>query len=65
MKKRNIGFDQISFFQRRQEKREPVASFMNDLYALAKHCNFGVLHDELVIDTCILVASIHNKRLSE
>ena len=44
MKKRNIVFDRISFFQRRHEEGEPVASFVNDVYALAKHCNFGALY---------------------
>ena len=63
VKKRNIVFDRISFFQRRQEEGEPVASFVNDVYALAKHCNFGALHDEMVRD--ILVAGIRDKRLSE
>ena len=56
-KKRNW----ISFFQRRQEEGEPVASFVNDVYTLTKHCNFDALHDEMVRD--ILVAGIRNKRL--
>ena len=62
VKKRTI-FDWISFFQRSQEEGEPVASFVNDIYALAKYCNRGSLHDEMFKD--ILVASIHNKRLSK
>ena len=61
VKKRNIVFDRISFFQRRQEEGEPVASFVNDVHALAKHCNFGALHDEMVRD--ILVDGIRNKKL--
>ena len=71
VKKINILFDQISFFQRRQEEGESVASLVNDVNALAKHCilakhcNFGALHDEMVRDTCLLVAGIHNKRLLE
>ena len=48
VKKINIVFDRASFFQRRQEEGEPIASFVNDIYALAKYCNFGALHDELV-----------------
>ena len=64
VKKRNIVFDWISFFQR-QKEGEPVASFVNDIHvcALAKQSNFGALHDEMVRD--ILVAGIHDKRLSE
>ena len=33
------------------------------MYALAKHCNFGDLHDEMMRD--ILVAGTHDKRLLE
>ena len=53
VKKRNIVFDRASSFQKRQEEGEPAASFVNDVYALVKYCNFGVLHDELVRDTCV------------
>ena len=62
-KKRNIIFDQISFFQRRQGEGEPVSSIVNDIHVLAKHCNFGALHDEMVRD--ILLAGICNKIVSE
>ena len=47
MKKRNIVFERVRFFQKRQEKGEPVVSFVDDVYALAKYCNFGALHDEI------------------
>ena len=63
LKKRNIVFDWINLFRIRQEEGEPVASFVNGVYALAKHCNFGALHDEMV--RYILVDGIHNKRLSK
>ena len=63
VKKRNIVFDRVRCFQRRQEEGEPVASFVDDIHALAKYCNFGALHDKLVRD--ILVASIRDKRLLE
>ena len=33
VKKRNIVFDCITFFQRRQEEGEPVASFVNYIHA--------------------------------
>ena len=62
-KKRKMVFEHtcISFFQRKQEEGEPVASLVSDVYAWVKHCNFGALHDEMVRD--ILVSGIHNKRL--
>ena len=63
MKKRNIVFDRVWFFQRRQEEGDPVAPFVDDVYALPKYCNFGSLHDELIRD--ILVTGIHDKRLLE
>ena len=63
VKKRNIVFDRLSFFQSRQEEGEPVASFVNDVYALAKHCNFGALHDEMIRD--ILAAGTRDEKLSQ
>ena len=60
MKKRNIDFDRVRFFQRRQEEGKPVASSVDDVYELAKYCNVGALHDEPIRD--ILVAGICNKR---
>ena len=41
----------------------PVVSFVNDIYAVAKHCGFGDLRDEMVRD--ILVAGSCDKRLLE
>ena len=38
------------------------AAAVNDVCALAKHCDFGDLNDEMMRD--ILVASICDKRLS-
>ena len=35
MKKRNIVFDQVRFSQRRQEEGEPVATFVDGIYAFA------------------------------
>ena len=63
VKKKNIVFDRVRFFQRRQEEGEPVASFVNDVRAMAKYSNFGALHEELIRN--ILVAGIRVKRLSE
>ena len=33
VKKRNINFERVRFFQRRQKEGEPVASFVDDIYA--------------------------------
>ena len=63
VKKRKIVFDPVRFYQKRQKEGEPVASFVNDVYALAKYCEFGDLHDELIRD--ILVVGICDKRSSK
>ena len=35
---------------RHQEEGELAASFISDVYALAKHCGYGDLRDELIRD---------------
>ena len=63
VKKRNVIYERARFNLRRQEEGESVASFINDLYALAEHCGYGELHDEMIRDR--LVVGIHDKKLSE
>ena len=53
MKKRYVVFDWINFFQSKQEEREPVVSFLNHVYALAKQCGFGDLHVEMMRDILV------------
>ena len=48
---------------RKQEEGEPVDAFITALYALAEHCSFGMLHDELIRDR--IVVGIRNSALSE
>ena len=48
--KENIVFYRARFFQRTQEEGKPITSFGNEVYALAKYCNFDALHHELVKD---------------
>ena len=48
VKRRNLIFEQVKFNHRKQDEGEPVDDFIMDLYHLAKHCNYGTLHDELV-----------------
>ena len=63
VKKRNVIYERARFNLRRQEDGESVASFINDLYALAEHCGYGELHDEMIRDR--LVVGILDKKLSE
>jgi hypothetical protein len=48
---------------RKQEEGEPVDAFITALYALAEHCSFVMLHDELIRDR--IVEGIRNSALSE
>ena len=56
VKRRNI-FEHAKFHQRKQESGEAVDSFITDLYALAEHCQFGLLHNEMIRD-CIVVGLV-------
>ena len=44
VKERNVIFERATFNRRKQETDESVDSFVTDLYALAKHCNYGALN---------------------
>ena len=46
--RRNVIFERSKFSQRRQEEGETVDSLIIALHALAEHCAFGTLQDELV-----------------
>ena len=63
IKRRNVIYERARFNMRRQEEGEPVDTFITSLYALAEHCNFGSLHDELIRDR--IVVGIRNAALSE
>lgn len=62
IKKRNIIYERAKFNLRRQEEGEPVDTFVTDLYALAEHCGFKTLHDEMIRDR--IVVGIRNAKLS-
>ena len=55
---RNIIYERAKF-----NKRTQADMFITDLYALAEHCKYGILHDELVRDH--LVVGCRDRRLSE
>lgn len=61
--KKNVIYERAKFNMRRQGEGEPVDSFVTALYALAEHCSYRVLHDELIRDR--LVVGLTDKRLSE
>lgn len=61
--RRNVIYERARFNMRKQEENETVDSFVTALYALAEHCNYLALHDELIRDR--LVVGLADKRLSE
>lgn len=63
VKRRNTIFERVKFNQHKQEEHEPVDEFITDLYCLAKHCEYGDLHDDLVRDR--IVVGIRDQKLSE
>lgn len=61
--RRNIIYDRSKFHTRKQEENEPVENFITYLHALAKYCNFGALHDEMIRDR--IVVGVQDRKLSE
>ena len=62
IKRRNPIFERARFNQRKQEG-ESVDSFITALYGLAKHCDNGALHDQMIRDR--LVVGLRDAALSE
>ncbi|GBL92551.1 hypothetical protein AVEN_123742-1 [Araneus ventricosus] len=60
---KNTIFERAQFNKRVQLDGESVNTFITALYTLAEHCEYGVLHDELIQDS--IVVGIRDKNLSE
>ncbi|GBM60645.1 hypothetical protein AVEN_73317-1 [Araneus ventricosus] len=61
--KKNTTFERAQFNKRVQLDGESVNTFITALYTLSEHCEYGVLHDELIRDR--IVVGILDKNLSE
>ncbi|GBL82330.1 hypothetical protein AVEN_252492-1 [Araneus ventricosus] len=61
--KKNTIFECAQFNKRVQLDGESVNTFITALYTLSEHCEYGVLHDELIRDR--IVVGIRDKNLSE
>ncbi|UYV81477.1 K02A2.6-like, partial [Cordylochernes scorpioides] len=59
----NIIYERARFNQRCQQEGEKVNEFITALHSLAEHCNFGMLHDELIRDR--IVVGVRDRALSE
>ena len=53
----------MKFNPRKQEEGESVDSFITTLYGLAKHCDYGALHDEMIRNR--LAVGLRDAALSE
>lgn len=51
---RNVVFERAKFNRRRKEEGETVDSLIIALHALAEHCAFGILQDELIRDRTVV-----------
>ncbi|GBO23117.1 hypothetical protein AVEN_90593-1 [Araneus ventricosus] len=60
---KNTIFERAQFNKRIQLDGKSVNMFITALYTLAEHCEYGVLHGELIRDR--IVVSIRDKNLSE
>ena len=60
VKRKNIIFERN---QRQQAEGESVDDFVMDLYRLAEHCGYGVLHNEMIRDG--IVVGLRDAKLSE
>ena len=63
IKKRNVIYERAKFNSRKQEEGEPVDSFITDLHALAEHCEYKDLYDEMIRDR--IVVGLRDASLSE
>lgn len=63
MVRRNVIFERAKFNQCHQEEGETVDTFITALHALAKHCNFRTLTDEMIRDR--IVVGLLDVKLSE
>jgi len=63
VKRRNVIFERAKFNSHKQEAGESVDSFITDLHCLARYCNYGELHDEMIRDR--IVVGIRDSKLSQ
>ena len=52
--RRNVIFERAKFNQRKQHEGETVDSFVTDSHALAEHCEYGTLREEMIRDRIVV-----------
>ena len=63
IQRRNTIFERAKFNCRKQEAGESVDDFITDLHCLARYCNYGNLHEEMIRDR--IVVGIYDNKLSQ
>ena len=63
IQRRNVIFERAKFNSRKQEAGESVDDFITDLHCLARYCNYGNLHEEMIRDR--IVVGIRDNNLSQ
>ena len=63
IQRRNVIFERAKFNSRKQEAGESVDDFITDLHCLARYCNYGNLHEEMIRDR--IVVGIRDNSLSQ
>ena len=63
IQRRNIIFERAKFNCRKQEAGESVDDFITDLHCLARYCNYGNLHEEMIRDR--IMVGIRDNQLSQ
>ena len=59
----DIIFERAKFNSQKQEPGESVDNFIIDLHCLARYCNYGNLHEEMIHDR--IVVGICDNKLSQ
>jgi hypothetical protein len=61
--RRNTIYERAKFNSRVQQEGEPIEDFITSLYALAEHCEYTTLHDEMIRDR--IVVGVRERKLSD
>ena len=54
VKRKNVTYKRSKFNQRVQQEGENIDCFITALHCLAEHCNYGVLHNEMICDRIVV-----------
>ena len=61
IQRRNTIFERAKFNSRKQEAGKSVDDFITDLHCLARYCNYGNLHEEMIRDRIVVDSKLSQK----